>query len=790
MNIELSPSHAGGAPWVLHTRRNQAMASALRRLYCSLPASTYAVYLPMDGGDEVDVAMTLASLSSGISPRMAVDGLSLWASRAHRTGEVVEVDDTNVSALIPTSPAAALPCSSPMAIVSVPVRTPRRRIGVLAGRWVLPQTLDEDMKQSLKVAADELAAELENLAEQGESIEAPYIPLFLHHCPGLDPPAAAPSMGGHQPNQSADFAAAASTLLFRLQKISTILADAERVQDVVAAAWDHVARPLGGRAMMLCLAEAGRLRIAGHVGFPREAVQRVEGTMLSRHTPETDTLAGGECLYFASSEELRQAYPDRDPDQQPEGRAYLPLIADGRVIGCCVLGFPESGWAPTSESGSILMLAMGQVGQALERARSYQRALTHTVQRSLLPRCLPQMPEAVVTARYLPPMEGNEVGGDWYDVVSLPGGGIGLVIGDVEGHTVDAAEVMGQLRSAVRGYANEGHDPVGVLEWTNRLLAGLDTDRYATCCYVQLDPVTGIARVATAGHLGPLISDAHGQLIPTPRVAGPPLGVDAHAVYEQVEICLEVGSVAALYTDGLLATRQLGIEAAAERLGHLLIDYCDENLERLADYLVRESRPETTYDDAALLMLRYEGTRPNCFPCVARTSVGSHDLHGVARVRHFLRNLLRSWGMAALCDDLELLASEMVTNALIHAHSDVDVQLRAYPDRVRVEVRDNDPRPPVPTGADAWDAASSQEAESGRGLLILETLAADWGISLAGRGTTVWCEIVLPHAVESLTVTGESAASTDAATGPGVAEGRGADGPSPGTQFSTAITSQ
>lgn len=181
-----------------------------------------------------------------------------------------------------------------------------------------------------------------------------------------------------------------------------------------------------------------------------------------------------------------------------------------------------------------------------------------------------------------------------------------------------------------------------------------------------------------------------------------------------------------------------------ERLGRVLADHCGDDLEVLADRIVADRREwRVLADDAALLLVRYEGAHPQGHRRTARMSVQRHHLQGVAQVRLFLRDLLSQWGRVRLQDTLELVTTEVVTNALIHADSEVELRLREYPDRIRVEVRDSDPHPPVPTAIVA-DEETNQEAESGRGLLIVDALAGDWGSSPAGRGKTTWFEIAIP----------------------------------------------
>ncbi|MDF6045491.1 serine/threonine-protein phosphatase [Streptomyces sp. JH14] len=729
------------------TCRDHVIAAALRRLNRRLDCSTCTAYLLTEDGRALGAAMMVdTTLSFTVPSGMAADDSNYASARAHQAGKVVLFENRQVRELTRRSPALFLHNPYAMMVAAAPVRTARSRFGVLSVRWVPPRPVADEALDYLQTVADDLAVELTDLAGRGASMKAPYVPLFIAE---VARDGSARSQGTARDvvrgaaAESVVPKPTGSTFLYQLQRLAAELAAAVHIRDVLSATDTQVVRPFGGHAVMLCLAEQGRLHVVGAAGFSRESVQRVEGTLLSRRTPETDTLRAIEIHSFPSAQALRDTYPDVDPDPEAQARAYLPLVSNGRAMGCCVLEFPEPAPPFAPEQLAVLTIMLEQVGQSLERARSYEseQALTQTLQRSLLPRSLPHLTEAVATARYLPATERAEVGGDWYDIVPLPGGGIGLVIGDVEGHSLEAVAVMGQLRSGVRAYAAEGHDPATVLERSNRLLAGLDTDLYATCCCVWLDLASGTAATATAGHPHPLIVDAGGKGSARQLPVGPPLGVDAHARYEQCEAQVSAGSVIALFTDGLLDGRLLGSDAAMEKLGRVLAEHCGENLEVLADRLVQDRRGwRVLADDAALLLVRYEGAQPREHRRMARMSVQRHHLQGVAQVRDFLRDLLREWDMEPLLDTMELLTSEVVTNALIHADSEVELRLREYPDRIRVEVRDSDPHPPVPTAIVA-DEENNQEAESGRGLLIVDALAGDWGSSPAGRGKTTWFDI-------------------------------------------------
>ncbi|MFE7441023.1 SpoIIE family protein phosphatase [Streptomyces chartreusis] len=734
--------------------RNEVIGAALRRLHSRLDASTSTVYLLAGNGRELAAAASVNSpLGFTVAPRMSVD--DLWASsvRAYLLGERIIMDEADMQQVVRDHPAMALYAPFPMCGVSVPLRTEAHRFGAVTLRWAPPRDISDEELRNLTTVSDALALELEALSEAGTSMLAPSVPLFV---PANEP--AGPAVTTSEQDAwdlSGTTFTAASTYVYQLLELASELTAAVRPRDVVSTAWARVARPLGARAVMLCLVESARLNVVGSVHFPKEAVRRVNGLSLSQQVPEVDTVVNIAPMFFETIEDLRASYPGLARGKDWQSWAFLPVIANGRAVGCCVLVFDEPRRLPFEER-ALLMIMLGQVGQSLEKTRAYEleHALAQGLQQGLLPRRLPHLVEVEITARYLPATVGPEVGGDWYDVIPLPGRAVGFVIGDVEGHTLEAAGMMGQIRTAVRAYAAEGHDPSAVLSRSNRLIADLDTELFATCCCLWLELDTGIAVAASAGHHLPAVTDGDALIVPADLQVGPPLGVDRRAVYPQAEIELTQGSVLALFTDGLLDTRHGGPNAV-ERFSRSLAEARLQNLEVVADRLIDASLPqELREDDAALLLVRYEGAHEPSRRRVARLFVQRHDLRRVAYIRHALHDLLQDWDLDALADDLELLASEVVTNALVHAHSEVDVRLRKYPDRLRVEVRDSNPRPPVPVVFVGPEEPGNQEAEFGRGLLIVDALASAWGSSPAGRGKTTWFELGIPSADADTAVVG------------------------------------
>lgn len=276
--------------------------------------------------------------------------------------------------------------------------------------------------------------------------------------------------------------------------------------------------------------------------------------------------------------------------------AFLPLIASGRPVGSLVLAYDRP-HPFTPEERAVLTATAGLIAQALDRARLYDanQALSHSLQASLLPHALPRVPGLDVATRYLPTAHGMDVGGDFYDLIHLDTDLVAATIGDVQGHNVNAAALMGQVRTAV--HATAGASPGQVLARTNRLLTDLDPGLFTSCLYVQLDLARHRVCLATAGHPPPLLRhpDLHTEILPL--IPGLLLGIDPDAEYPETNIPLPPGAVLALYTDGLVETPGIDIDDATADLADQLAQARDQTLDALADTLIhhaQRSAPATT----------------------------------------------------------------------------------------------------------------------------------------------------------------------------------------------------
>ncbi|WP_210576249.1 SpoIIE family protein phosphatase [Streptomyces sp. GESEQ-4] len=417
------------------------------------------------------------------------------------------------------------------------------------------------------------------------------------------------------------------------------------------------------------------------------------------------------------------------------GLAVMPLPARGGVVGVCLVGWNQSHEFVTEER-SVLTATAVLVGQALERAHAYdaEQELATMLQRSLLPRRLPELPGGTAVARYLPARRGLQVGGDWYDVIVISEDRVALVIGDVQGHSAGAATIMGQMRTAVRAYAVEGHPPDVVVSHANRLLVGMETDLFATCCYVELDMEEGNALFVRAGHLSPLVRHPDGTTEEVQVEGGLPLGILAEAEFPMTALALAPGTVLALVTDGLVEAADLPLDEGMDRTRTALAAADSADPGRMADELLGDvGRRE---DDVALLLLRYDGMKAR--PIRAGWVVWRLP-DAVMHARRFTARTLRRWKIGEAADGVLLVVSELVTNALIHTQGPVRLDLILRVDRVRVSVSDASPRAPAKPVIVDW------ESTGGRGLLLVEAMSESFGSVPVAGGKQVWSEILVPR---------------------------------------------
>lgn len=394
-----------------------------------------------------------------------------------------------------------------------------------------------------------------------------------------------------------------ASALYRPVALAIALTEAVTARQVSVVVTEELLPAFGGRQLAIYLLNERHLYLAWETGFPKGFLDRFDGVSLAAHLPGVETLTTGRPIFFESMQHLAAAYPGIPLDADVGARAFLPLIASGRPVGSCILGFDHPrGFSP--EERTVLTALAGLIAQSLRRAQRYdtESALARGLQNALLPHRLPVLEHVDTAGRYLAGTQGMDVGGDWYDVIETERG-LALVIGDVQGHGVAAAATMGQLRSAVRAFALSGHDPQEVVSGTNRLLIDLDPGQIASCCYVVLDPVTGRTQAVRAGHPQPLLRhpDRTTEVLDLP--GGIVLGVAPRASYPVSDLLLDPGAILALFTDGLVEHAGTDIDLGIERLRSTIERADLPSLADMADLVIREAKQEPDRpDDIALLL--------------------------------------------------------------------------------------------------------------------------------------------------------------------------------------------
>ncbi|MER5804249.1 SpoIIE family protein phosphatase [Streptomyces mirabilis] len=462
-------------------------------------------------------------------------------------------------------------------------------------------------------------------------------------------------------------------------------------------------------------------------------------------TPQASGFGSGQIVLEADLAAF-SGWQAQEPDRARRLVAYgihsmiaAPLRARGVILGVATFWRSKE---PTPFSQEDLSLAEELVARAavsIENARRFTREHTTavTLQRSLLPHALPEQSAIDVAHRYLPAEAGlGGVGGDWFDVIPLPGARVAIVVGDVVGHGLHAAATMGQLRTAVHNFSTLDLPPDELLCHLDELVTRIDQDRDgdgeaptltgATCLYAIYDPISRLCTMARAGHLEPIIvrPDGHADLPGVP--AGPPLGLGG-LPYEKKEILLPEGSSIVLYTDGLIEDRQRDIDQGIELLRRA-VAHPGQTPDQVCRAAMDAMVPVAPRDDVALLVA---GTRLLDGNRTASWDVPS-DPSAVADVRAAAARLLDDWDMKEEAFTLELILSELVTNAIRHATGPIGVRL--IRDRSLIcEVSDGSSVSPHLRRATTMD-------EGGRGLFLVAQFADRWGTRYTSGGKVIWTE--------------------------------------------------
>ncbi|MFD7315318.1 SpoIIE family protein phosphatase [Streptomyces sp. NPDC059883] len=530
-----------------------------------------------------------------------------------------------------------------------------------------------------------------------------------------------------------------------VHSVSDVLSRAITVDDVAAALTGAGGlEQFGADGLALGVVEGGALKLIALAGESIDVLDDLRLHRLDGSLPLAEAVLNQRPRFVSS---LRDLVIDRFPRLRPYVRglganaaAFLPLVAQSRSIGCLAL-FYRHRTNFSAEDRTTLMGLAGIVAQSLQRAVLFdqEREFATGLQASMLPRDIPEFPGAEIAVRYHAAWSGREVGGDWYDVITLPEGQVGIVIGDVQGHDTHAAAIMGQLRIALRAFAGEGHAPATVLARASRFLSELDTERFATCVYAQVDLVTGGMRAVRAGHLGPLVRHNDGRIGWPHLRGGLPLGYATafgQEEFPETRLDLVPGETLVLCTDGLVEEPGSDISVGMDALAEMVRTGPGQAGE-LADHLSERLWERWgTGDDIALLVLRRRPDPGTDQAPRIHLYVHQADPEGLVESRAVLRQALADWGLAALIDDVELAAGELLVNVLLHTEGGAVLTLEVLPEpvrRVRLWVKDR---------SSVWPRRREpgEAATSGRGLLLVDAVAARWGVEPRGDGKAVWCE--------------------------------------------------
>lgn len=491
----------------------------------------------------------------------------------------------------------------------------------------------------------------------------------------------------------------------------------------------------------------------------RRVAVKAQDPALEAMLPENETVLHGPNTVFGqvlrtgrprtlSSLDLASAqklWPGMDPSPAPHlvGNCMLvvPLVARGAVLGIAMFA-RGSDRRPFSGGEAVLGEEFAaRAALCVDNARlySHERNTALMLQRSLLPTDSGDHTGVDVAHRYLPASDLTGVGGDWYDVIGLRGGRVAMVVGDVMGHGVRAAAVMGQLRTAVRAYARLDLPPHEVLQLLDGLASEIDATLIATCVYAVYDPSEQRLVYASAGHLPLMIREADGSVTRPEEPCGPPLGTGGY-LHTSASVALGTGATGVLYTDGLVERREQDIDEGLDALARTFAGATGQP-DVICARLLRAMGVTPDHDDDVAALVFQLPERDTETAELFRSA--SLDLLGgaeaVSSARAFTSGVLASWRLGEELLDLGVLAvSELVSNSFTHGHPPMRLRLRRTDRRLTVEVTDADDHLPRRRRAEPAD-------ETGRGIAIIATIASSWGTRRTpDGGKAVWCDFLLP----------------------------------------------
>ncbi|MEV4558837.1 SpoIIE family protein phosphatase [Kitasatospora sp. NPDC049285] len=425
--------------------------------------------------------------------------------------------------------------------------------------------------------------------------------------------------------------------------------------------------------------------------------------------------------------------PELVPAVVGRSMLVLPLSARGTVLGILkLLRLPDRAPFTRGDADTLKEIA-ARAALSLDNARLHraESKVATTLQRSMIPTRPPRIPGVQIAHRYMPGDRKAEVGGDWFDAIQLPGSRVALVVGDVMGHGLHSAAAMGRFRTAMQTLAALDLPPGQLLRHLDNLAHKLGDDHLATCLYAVYDPINRTCELASAGHVPPVLvhPDGRGELLAIPE--GAPIGVGG-VPFVAKKIDVSDGSMLVLCTDGLVEVRGGDIGEGLAALCGNLIDP-KQTPDEACDTVLNTLHSDDRQDDIALLVARFDGVPPTE---VATWQLGVTELE-VGRARRLVRDQLATWQLTALTDTVELLVSELVTNAVRVARAEVQLQLIRV-DKLLVEVSDDNHNLPSLEPAESL-------SEHGRGLNLVSKLSEKWGTARKAVGKVVYFEMPLPR---------------------------------------------
>ncbi|MET7987962.1 SpoIIE family protein phosphatase [Streptomyces sp. NPDC005281] len=494
------------------------------------------------------------------------------------------------------------------------------------------------------------------------------------------------------------------------------------------------------------------LRRAAHrsvnAGSPEAVVEPGEVDVYPASSPQADSLIVGRPLVAPNAAGTLEEWLSWDGPRGEHVREYgvhatmsVPVRARGRTLGVVVLSRFRRPDPFTADDVLLAEEVTARAAVCIDNARRFsrERQTALALQRSLLPQSLPRTAALEAASRYLPAARAG-VGGDWFDVIPLSGMRVAMVVGDVIGNGIQASATMGRLRTAVRTLADIDLAPDELLTHLDDLVVrlsaeagaeGITGEVGATCVYAVYDPVSRRCTLASAGHPAPVVRPPDGPPRQIDVPPGPALGLGG-LPFESVELELPEGTVLALYTDGLLESRDRDVEAGLRMFCHAL-EESSRNLEGAAHAILQALLPAGgAPDDVALLLARTQG--------LSASDVATWDIPAdpalVAPIRKQVADQLEIWGLTVATFTAELVVSELVTNAIRYGDPPIRLRLIHDTETLICEVSDSSHTAPHLRRAKTFD-------EGGRGLLLVAQLTQRWGSRHTPEGKTIWAELSL-----------------------------------------------